>query len=511
MIYNRTKLILANAYFFVLRFRFIPNFMLLKRFFAPPYNKLLIGSTFLLCAVIFIASIERQEEATSHKPNIILIVADDLGTYDLGCYGNPVIETPRLDSMAAQGIQFWRAYAASPICSPSRAAIQTGLHPARIALTEHIRGPVPVDPCWPLIPPKSQGRLALAYQTLGEAMKELDYQTMHIGKWHLGGGAYKPDNHGYDISLAGGGQGLPNSYFPPYFNGNNYPELTTLAADDTFLTDALTTLAIKSLPTDTSHFFMQLSYYSPHVPIMAPQDLVTKYQNKLLNDPDTLPRPHYAAMVEAIDRQVGRLIDTLRQRNMLENTIILFTSDHGALTVEEVPAFAQHTPPTTNGPLREGKGSIFEGGLRVPLIAYGPGLINALQDSIPTTNTDFMSTLTHLGGQMVTTPDGEPIPSLTGKPASGRSLYWHYPHYSPQGGWPAGAMLEGDEKMIDWYADVDSVYLFDLQTDPGEQLNRYPQDSLRAKELKAKLAAWREAVGALEMTPNPAFDPVNCN
>ena len=447
---------------------------------------------------------------SNKKPNIILIVADDLGVHDLGCYGNQVIDTPRLDSLANMGIRFTQAYAASPICSPSRAAIQTGLHPARIALTEHIRGFPPVDPCWPRIPPKSMQRLAYAYKTIGEAVKENGYRTMFVGKWHLGGGAYKPDQHGYDITYAAGGQGLPNSFFPPYFNGNPYPELNTLAGEDTFLTDALTTLAIEALPNDTTPFFLNLNYYAPHVPIMAPPDLVAKYEARIGPDTSFLPRPHYAAMIEAIDRQVGRLVDTLTQRGLLDETIILFTSDHGALTVKEVPGYDTHTPPTTIGPLRGGKGSVFEGGLRVPLIAYAPARYAPLVDPYVNVNLDLFPTITHLAGISQRTPDGLPIPSLTGEAALARNLYWHYPHYSPQRGQPAGVVRKGDDKLIAWYSDVDSLYMFDLQADMSEQTNLEPQNPAVANQLKSELEAWLQLVGARLMKPNPAYDPVNC-
>ncbi|MEM7572136.1 MAG: sulfatase [Bacteroidota bacterium] len=450
--------------------------------------------------------------SNENTPNIILIVADDLGLYDLGAYGNPVIETPRLDSMANAGIRFTRAYAAAPICSPSRAATQTGLHPARIGMTEHIRGNPPTNPCWPLIPPKNMQRLAYAYRTLGEAMQDNGYSTIYVGKWHLGGGDYRPPNHGYDISYAAGGQGLPSSFFPPYFNGNPYPELNTIAGADDYLADALTTLAIEALPDDnTSPFFLDLNYYAPHVPIQGPPDLVDKYETLLGNDPDTLPRPQYAAMVEAIDRQVGRLVDTLSARDLLDNTVILFTSDHGALTVEEVPAFAAHTPPTTSGPLREGKGYLFEGGLQVPLIAYAPGRYTTMVDDNLNVNTDYFSTITSLGNGLETSLDGQPIPSLTGMPAVERELYFHFPHYSPQRGRPAGVLINQDYKLIEWYSNVDSVSLYELATDPGELNDLSTERIAETAALRQQLEAWRQSVGARYMTENDNYDPENCD
>lgn len=469
---------------------------------------------FLFCAVATLNAVVPPTAGLDDPPNLILIVTDDLGLYDLGCYGNQIIETPRLDSLAAGGIRFTNAYCAAPICSPSRAAIQTGLHPARIGMTEHLRGTPRPQPCQPLIPPKNVGRLAYAYPTVGEALQDQGYRTLYVGKWHLGGQNYGPTNHGYDLSYAAGGQGLPRSFFRPFFNGDPYPELQTIAGQDEHLTDAITTLAIEALPTDGGPFFLDLNYYSPHVPIEGPPELVAKYDSIIGNDPDALPRPEYAAMVERIDQQVGRLVDTLTARGLLDNTIILFTSDHGALTVEEVPAFAAHTPPTDSGPLRAGKGYIFEGGLRVPLIAYAPGRFAPGLDDYPNVNTDYLPTLTALAGQTATTPDGQPIPSLTGAPPVDRALYWHFPHYSPQRGWPAAAIIEGGDKYVEWYADVDSTYFFSLIEDPGEAMpDRTNAAALtgRAAELATRLTAWRDSIGARPMRANPAFTAEDCN
>ncbi len=311
-----------------------------------------------------------------------------------------------------------------------------------------------------------------------------------------------------------GGQGLPSSFFPPYFSGGLYPELTTIAAQDTYLTDALTTLAITTLPAGpegAEPFFIDLNYYAPHVPIEGPADLVAKYEALLGTGPDVLPQPQYAAMVENIDRQVGRLVDTLAARGLLENTVILFTSDHGALTVQEVPGFDQFTPPTTSGPLRGGKGYLYEGGLTVPLIAFAPGRFAPLVDDFPTTNTDLFATLTHLAGTPESTLDGSPIPSLTGQPTPQRDLYWHFPHYSPQRGRPAGVIISGDHKLIDWFSNVDTNYLFNIAIDRGETTNLLPTQSALAGTLLQQLEEWRQSVGARPMTVNPDYDPEDCD
>ncbi|WP_173021371.1 sulfatase [Lewinella sp. W8] len=443
-------------------------------------------------------------------PNIMLVVADDLGLNDLGCYGNEIIETPRIDALAEGGIRYTAAYCAAPICSPSRAAIQTGLHPVRIGMTEHLRGtPRPRD-CQPLIAPKNAGRLAYSYRTIGEALQEQDYETIFVGKWHLGGQNYGPTNHGYDQSYAAGPQGLPRSFFRPFFNGNPYPELNSIAGEDDYLTDAIATLAINALPTDGKPFFMDVNFYSPHVPIAGPPDLVEKYEGIIGDDPNALPRPHYAAMVERIDQMVGRIVDSLEARGLLENTIIMFTSDHGALTVKEVPGFDAHTPPTTSFPLRGGKGQIFEGGLRVPLIVYCPAMFAPSVEDYPNVNTDYYPTITALAGTAETTPDGQPIPSLTGAPETDRALYWHFPHYSPQRGIPAGAIIEDGDKYIEWYSDVDSTYYFQLNEDISEEIEQRDFMNDRTRELANKLQAWRDSLGARYMVPNPNFSGEAC-
>ena len=462
----------------------------------------------------FCRPVTKATRALENPPNIILIVTDDLGLTDLGVYGNDFIETPRLDALAANGLLYTQAYAAAPICSPSRAAIQTGLYPARIAMTEHTRGTPPVDPCQPVIPPKSAGRLAFVYTTLGESLLEAGYHTHYVGKWHLGSFNHVPINQGYQTSLAAGGQGLPASFFPPFFNNNNYPEL--VATGEPYLTDALTTLALETIPdgpTDTP-FFLDLNYYSPHVPIEGPPELVAKYEALAPADPDFLPRPEYAAMVERIDQQVGRLMDSLDARGLLDNTLVLFTSDHGPLTVEEVPAFAQHTPPTTAAPYREGKGYVYEGGLRVPLIAHWPAMLEPAVVETPNTNLDYLPTFAALAeAPLPDLLDGEAIPSITNGPALPieRSFYWHFPHYSPQRGQPAGMLRRGDYKLIQWYSDVDSISLYNLAEDVGETTNLADTEPDLAASLLADYESWKVEVGARPAIDNPAFNADDCN
>lgn len=471
-----------------------------------------------LASIIFLLGLcysfgwKKKTGIQNTKPNILLIVTDDLGLYDLSCYGNPIIQTPHLDRLAQHGIRYLNAYAASPICSPSRAAIQTGLNPARIGLTEHIRGIPPPDPCWPMLPPEPLQALALGHTTLAELLKPQGYHTSFVGKWHLGGNGYAPKDQGYDVSYAAGPQGLPKTFFPPYFNGNPYPELFTIAADDNYLSEALVSLSLEAIPNNSDQtFFHQLSFYAPHVPIMAPADLVEKYEAIIGDDPNALPRPHYAAMVEAIDRAVGRLLEQLEARGQLENTIVLFTSDHGALTVREVPGFDQHTPPTTSGPLRAGKGYVYEGGLKVPLIVSNPIRFNPGLESRLTVNTDIFPTFSHFAKSPQESPDGQAIPGLTEAAYQERPLFFHYPHYSPQRGEPGAVIRVGSHKLIQWFSPVDSLYVFDLETDSSETTDLSDTNAALRDSLNGLLLQWQDTIGARAMKVNPNFVAEDCN
>lgn len=448
-----------------------------------------------------------QPEKT--KPNIIVIVADDLGWSDLGSYGNTFIETPNLDAMAADGMRFTNAYAAASLCSPSRASLMTGLHPVTVNITEHIHGNQPAGPNQKLSTPPIDQALKLEYRTIAEALKEARYHTAFIGKWHLGGGEFAPQHQGFDLNIAGSFHGLPQSFFYPFFGEGSKPELEAISGEGDYLTDVLTDRALDYLSArKDSSFFLYLSYYSPHVPIEGKPELVEKYQKKRGNAPDSLlPNVHYAAMVESIDQNVGRVREKLKELGIDKNTLVVFTSDNGGLTVREVPAFAKHTPPTTNEPLRAGKGYIYEGGIREPFIVDWPAVVPAGRNSnVPVIGQDLFNTLMEATGLEERTDDGISIlPVLKGQEIAERNLYWHMPHYSPQGGRPASAIRSGDYKLIQFYED-ERLELYNLAEDSGEQKNLAETENEKTRQLYRELNDWKKHMNANEPVPNPNYE-----
>ncbi|WP_299212697.1 sulfatase [uncultured Aquimarina sp.] len=441
--------------------------------------------------------------------NIIMIVADDLGWYDLSCYGNDFIETQNLDRLAKEGIRFTDAYAAAPLCSPSRASLITGLHPIRVNITEHIHGNHPPGPNQKLKTPPVAQQLRPQYKTIAEALKIKDYNTAFIGKWHLGGGKFTPDNRGFDVNIAGAWNGLPKSFFYPFFNKGEKPELQNSSKEGDYLTDVLTTKAIEYLEQQKdSSFFLSLNYYSPHVPIEAKPNLVEKYRNKRGNDTSeaTMPNIHYAAMVESIDQNVGRILNKLKELNLEENTLVLFTSDNGGLSVREVPAFAKHTPPTDNGKLREGKGYVYEGGIREPLIIRWPRMIQPGQENnVPVIAQDFFNTFMEITNSKERTQDGQSLlPLFKNEEVLKRGLLWHLPHYSPQHGKPSTAYREGDWKLIHFYED-DNYELYNLKEDLSEENNLVESQMEIFHTLKVNMNKMLINMNAKLPKPNPNY------
>ncbi len=466
------------------------------------------NNNFFKAAIVLCFLVSCGEKSIPGNPNIIMIVADDLGWYDLGCYGNDFIETPNLDRLASDGIRFTDAYAAAPLCSPSRASLMTGLHPITVNITEHIHGNHPAGPNQKLQTPPIAQQLNVEFETIAEALKEKNYHTAFIGKWHLGGGKFKPDNRGFDLNIAGAWNGLPQSFFYPFFAPGEKPEIQDTSKEGDYLTDVLTNKAIEYITQKKdSTFFMSLNYYSPHVPIEAKDSLVEKYRKKRgATDEPLLPNIHYAAMVESIDINVGRILKKLNELDLEEHTIVIFTSDNGGLSVREVPAFAKHTPPTDNGMLREGKGYVYEGGIREPLLIRWPLVIReAKLDSTPVVGQDFFNTIMEVAGIKKRTSDGVSLaPLFKSKTLPERGMLWHLPHYSPQGGEPSTAYREGDWKLIHHYED-DRYELFNLKTDLSESNNRIKEDPERFETLKEKMNATLLEMNAKLPEPNPNY------
>ncbi len=435
----------------------------------------------LLTVVLLLLSAVSAIAADADKPrppNIVLILADDLGINDLGCYGRSEHKTPHLDRLASQGMRFTSAYCAQPICSPSRAALMTGRTPARLHLTTFLPGRADA-PSQKLLHPKIDQQLPLEETTLAEALKRAGYATGCFGKWHLGGKGFGPKEQGFDTYSAGQANTKPSDAE----GGKGEFELTAEA--EKFIE------AHKGGP-----FFLYLPHNTPHIPLGAKAELVEEYKGAF--------NPTYAAMMESMDECVGRIVAKIDEHGLAEQTIVIFTSDNGGLHVLESP----QTPATHNTPFRAGKGYLYEGGLRVPLIVRWPKRIRPVVVETPVIYTDLPVTLAELAGAKLPTGiDGISLaPLLLGEgQLAPRALYWHSPHYTNQGSRPSGALREGDWKLVEHYEDG-RLELFDLSRDIGEKDDLSAKGMQRATAMRDKLAAWRKAVGAQENMPNPAHD-----
>jgi arylsulfatase A len=415
-------------------------------------------------------------------PNIVFILADDLGINDLACYGRAEHRTPNLDRLAARGVRFTSAYCAQPICSPSRAAILTGKAPARLHLTTYLPGR-PDCRSQKLAHPVIRQQLPLEEKTLAEHLQEAGYATACIGKWHLGGKGFLPTDQGFDVYRPGKAVTKPSEVE----GGKGEYELTAWAEE--FIESN------RARP-----FFLYLAHDSPHIPFSAKANLTAR-------NPDAF-NPVYAAVIETLDDTVGRLLAKLDTLGLAANTLVIFTSDNGGLHVPEGP----HATVTHNGPFRAGKGFVYEGGLRVPLIARWPGKILAgREENLPVINTDWLPTLLTLAGAKV--PGGLDGVSLsdvlvgTAPPRPVRPLFWHFPHYTNQGSQPAGAVRDGDWKLIEHYEEG-RLELFNLATDLGETKDLSGIEPKRAALMARALAGWRRAVGAQTNTLSRGFDAV---
>lgn len=467
--------------------------------------------------VLTLTSAIAAQIAPTDKPNVVFILVDDLGYMDIGANNpNSFYETPNIDSLAKRGVRFTSGYAACQVCSPTRAAIQTGKYPARVGITDYIGAPQPTAPkqSHKLLPAPYADRLTLEETTMAEAFKAAGYATFFAGKWHLGPEGYWPENHGYDVNMGGVDRGGPyggNKYFSPYGN----PRLPDGPPGE-HLPDRLATETAKFI---TAHrrqpFFAFLSFYSVHTPLMARPDLQKKYEAKARTlkpaDPAwgqererkvRLVQDHavYAGMVEAMDLAVGKVLKALDEAGVGGRTIVVFTSDNGGLSTSE-------GWPTSNLPLRGGKGWPYEGGVREPLIVVGPGVSKAgtVSDAI-VTSPDFYPTLLELAGLPARPQqhlDGVSFAkALRGESSARGPVFWHYPHYGNQGGAPCGAVRDGDWKLIEWYEDG-AVELYHLAKDLSETNNLAVSEPVRAKQMLEQLRAWRASVGAKMPAANP--------
>jgi arylsulfatase A len=451
------------------------------------------------------------------RPNIVLIVADDLGWSDLGCYGADLIETPHLDRLARQGIRFTSAYAASSVCTPTRAALMTGKHPARLGMTIWAEAAEEPPPAARLVPPRAEHNLPLNEVTLAEYLRDSGYRTALVGKWHLGDALHYPETQGFDVNIGGTLWGAPHTFFYPYRGtgrfGAEYRYVPHLefGQPGEYLTDRLTDEALHVIDrADGKPFFLYLAHHAPHTPIEAPGDDVTYFERKLSGELHHR-NPAYAAMVRCLDQSVGRVLERLEARGLAKNTIVVFTSDNGGYVGRE-KGFDGTV--TDNSPLRSGKGALYEGGIRVPLMLRGPNVASG-ESAEPVRTEDLFFTLLAAAGvrpDAALPADGVDLGNLLKSPSSHldrQAMYFHYPHYYHTTS-PVSAVRAGDWKLLEFFEDR-RVELYNLADDLGEKHNLAEEQPQRARALQAQLAGWREAVGARLPVANPNYVPPKKN
>ncbi len=466
----------------------------------------------------------RSNEGTT-PPNIILLLVDDLGWRDLLCYGSAFYETPHLDRLSADGMRFTDAYAAAPVCSPTRASILTGKYPATIGITDWIDWGGFVHPARGyLIDAPYVDHLPLGEWSLARALKAVGYQTWHVGKWHLGNEAYYPDKHGFNVNIGGCAWGMPShGYWSPW----HIPTLTDGPPDE-YLTDRLTDEAIRLIQaSDGRPFFLNLWHYAVHTPLQASPELVHKYERKAhalgldalptFAEGEPFPMEHkreqritrrlqqsnavYAAMIENLDANIGRLLAAVEEQGLREQTVVIFVSDNGGLATAE-------GAPTSNAPLAQGKGWMYEGGTRVPLIVRWPGVVapGSVCD-VPVTSPDLYPTMVELASEEMMDEqqvDGVSLMPLLrgGSSLERQAIFWHYPHYGNQGGTPGSSVRVGNYKLIEFFEDR-HVELYNLHDDIGETHDLAPTHPDIVAELHTLLIDWHEQVEARRPQPNP--------
>ncbi|MCH2125835.1 MAG: sulfatase [Pirellulaceae bacterium] len=443
------------------------------------------------------------------QPNIILILIDDLGWKDLGCYGNEFVETPRIDQLALEGIRFTDFYASGAVCSPTRCALQSGQNQARIGITAHIPGHW--RPFERVITPQTTMALPLDIVTVAEALKTVNYTTGYVGKWHLDTGRnFWPDKQGYDYSRVIGGPHLPGNY-----RVSSHPEIKPKPGQ--FRTDFEADLCIEFIQQNkTRPFFLMVSPFAVHIPLAAMSDKVEKYRIKSEQTGQKLPHPVYAALVEHCDDLVGRILDEVQAQGLAENSMIVFSSDNGGLYRRyDYRAHADDTV-ATQEPLKGEKGALHEGGIRVPLIIKYPPLTQAgTVSSEPTISHDFYPTFVELaGGQLPEhqTIDGYSLLPLLTQPAvklPRSALYWHYPHYHHDR--PASSIREREWKLIEYLDGTGDKELYHLAQDLGETTNLVSEKPGRVMDLTHKLQRWRQQVAARIPIHNPGYDPARAH
>ena len=415
--------------------------------------------------------------AAETPPNIVILFADDLGINDLGCFGRKDQRTPNLDQLAADGARFTQAYAAASVCSPSRAALMTGQSPARLKITTFLTGRTDRSSHRLLSAPINL-HLPAGVPTLAQLLKPKGYVSAAVGKWHLGGKGHQPTDHGFD----------------EYFPGRANPGAESPQGGKGELGQA--DFAAKFIAQNkTKPFLLYLAFDNPHIPLAAPAKGIAANAQSF--------HPTYAALVESLDAACGRVLKALDENGLARNTLVVFASDNGGVHISEL----KESPATYNAPSRAGKGYLYEGGLRTPLIIRYPARLAPGVIAEPVVLGDLVPTICALTGatapQVLDFQDLSPV--LFDRKPLARPLYWHQPHYMNQGGRPGGVIREGDWKLIERYEDG-GLELFDLVKDPGEKTDLAGAEPARVAAMRGKLEAWRRSVGAEGMKANPDFD-----
>ncbi len=474
-----------------------------------------VFATFIAVAASFVL----VTSADADKPNFVFFLVDDLGYMDIGANNpNTFYETPNVDRLAAEGMRFTNGYAANPVCSPTRYSIMTGKYPSRVDATDWFSG----RRSGRFLHARLNNRMPLSEVTLGEALQEAGYQTAFLGKWHLGPSAeFWPEKQGFDINVGGHNRGSPpGGYFAPFKN----PRLAD-GPKGKHLTTRLTSESLKIIERfKDKPFLLYLSFYTVHTPLQAPKDLVAKYKAKAtrlgLNDkpefageeqvwPTDKPRrvrilqkhATYAAMVETMDTSIGRVLGKLKELGLDKNTVVCFMADNGGLSTSE-------GSPTSNLPLRGGKGWLYEGGIREPYLIKWPGTTKPGSTcDVPVISTDFYPTILDIAGipaKPKQTLDGislVPLLKKSGRIAE-RPLFWHYPHYSNQGGMPGAAIRVGDYKLIERFEDG-RIHLYNLKEDIGERNDLAKQQPKQVAQMRNHLHSWYKEVDAKFLRAKP--------
>ena len=460
-----------------------------------------------LLSILFCLACSEVSQKINSRPNVLFILVDDLGWKDLSCYGSSFYETPNIDRLANMGFRFSQAYSAHPVCSPTRAAIMTGKHPTRLNITDWIPGQNPKNR--KLLGPDDLHYLPLEEFTVAEALKKEGYKTFFAGKWHLGNEGFFPEDQGFEINKGGHHMGSPpGGYFSPY----NNPKLED-GPEGEHLTDRLTDESIRFISQNQDNpFLLFLSYYTVHTPIQAHLDHLPKFQAKKKTLKDTLAikirdqggytiqnqyNADYASMVYALDKNVGRLINQLETKDLLDNTLVIFTSDNGGLTTLERE---DRSAPTSVLPLRAGKGWVYEGGIRVPLIIKTPKNMIAKVIDLPALSMDFYPTILEYTN-IPTLPqqhrDGISLkPLIEGEIDKTHSIMvWDFPHYHGSGSTPGRAFRKGPWKLVHFFEE-DRYELYQIEQDQEEKIDLAKLEVFKLDELKKLLNQWATEINA---------------